>query len=167
MANFDDVAFDFSPTNKKDFITQKQAVGICEAKEITISLRTIQLYLKKGLLRKGYRDGKEVYYSKKYLISELAAIHYLKGTFGLSIDKIQVLAQYKKAYLYQFVEELHKIMLFMFDRDHNPKKTGRVFIEIMNNKRYQVVADAYFHLIRSGQDYKVGDVKKFVNSILK
>ncbi|MGD0336199.1 MAG: hypothetical protein ABSB18_03780 [Candidatus Omnitrophota bacterium] len=163
---FDDIAFDLSPVGKHDFVTQREAVKILNGKEIPISLRTFQLYLKKALLRKGFREGKEVYYHKRYIILELEAIHFLKTTFNLSIDEIQELARYKKAYLYKIVEQLHKVLMFVFDHDHSPKKTGRLFAEIMNNRTYQTVADAYFKLIRSGQEYIVEDVKKFVDSAL-
>ncbi len=166
MEKFEDIAFDLSPVDKKNFVTQKQAVEICKENGIPTSLRTVQLYLEKGILRKGYREGKEVYYSKGYLIPELSAVHFLKTTFKLSINEIQKLAQYKKAHLYRLVEQLRKILLFVFDHDHNPKKSGRLFLEIMNNRIYQTVADAYFKRIHSGQDYIVEDIKKFVDSAL-
>jgi len=162
MDKFEDIAFDLSPVDKKNFVTQRQAVAICKEQGIPTSLRTIQLYLEKGILRKGYREGKEVYYSKGYLIHELGAIHFLKTTFKLSINEIKELAQYKKAHLYRLVEHLREILMFVFDNDRDPKKSGRLFIEIMNNRIYQAVADAYFKRVLSGQDYIVEDIKKFI-----
>lgn len=166
MEKFEDIVFDLLP-DKKDFITQKEAVRIANEDGIPLSLRTFQLYVEKGILKKGFRQGKEVYYSKRYIIQELKAVHILKTTCHRSIEKIQRIAQYKDAYLYQIVAELHKALLFLFERDKNPKKSGRVFIEISNEKPYQVVIDCYFDRLLGAGVHKIEDIKHFVSNALK
>lgn len=166
MEKFDDIVFDLLP-DKKNSITQKEAVRIANEEGIGLSLRTFQLYVEKGILRKGFRDGKEVYYSKRYINQELKAIHILKTTCNRSIEEIQKIAQYKGAHLYQIVAELHKALLFLFERDKNPKKSGKVFVEIVNEKEYQVVIDAYFDRLLGSGNYKIEDPKHFVTNALK
>lgn len=166
MRKLDDLIFDLLP-DKEGFITQKQAVRILEEKNIQVSLRTLQLYTSKGILRRGFRQGKEILYPEKSFVQEIIAIHILKTTFGQSITTIQKLANYKKASLFRIVEQLNELLEVVFDEfDDSPRKSGRIFLEIANNRIYQVVIDAYLNHILKGEDLDIANKRKFIQKLI-
>lgn len=166
MNKFEDIRFDLIP-NKKQMIRQPEILKKCEEMDMPISLRTLQLYQEKGLIKRGLREGKEVYYPEQSIMNELSAIYILKTTFNKSINEIQNYAKHPSASLQRLVKELHRILSYMWEREKNPKKAPQLFYEYANNKAYQTVVEKYFEQITKGENYEIADLQDFIKKGLK
>lgn len=166
MSKFEDIRLDLVP-NKKQMIRQPDILKKCKEMDMPISLRTLQLYQEKGLVKRGHREGKEVYYPEQSVMNELSAIHILKTTFSKSISEIQSYAKHPSVHLQNLVGELHRILTYMWERDKNPKKAAQLFYEYANNKAYQTVAEKYFERVGERGSHEVGNLPDFIKESLE